>query len=62
MLIEITSFGHKYGQPEADIMLDMRCLENPYWVPALRELSGLECPCGSIFYGIRTARHIYRTC
>ena len=44
MLIEITSFGHKYGQPEADVMLDMRCLENPYWVPALRELSGLDVP------------------
>ena len=44
MLIEITSFGHKYGQPETDIMLDMRCLENPYWVPALRELSGLDVP------------------
>ena len=25
-------------------MLDMRCLENPYWVPALRELSGLDVP------------------
>ena len=44
MLIEITSFGHKYGQPEADVMLDMRCLENPYWVPGLRELSGLDAP------------------
>ena len=44
MLIKIISFGHKYGQPEADVMLDMRCLENPYWVPALRELSGLDVP------------------
>ena len=44
MLIEITSFGHKYGQPEADVMLDMRCLENPYWVPGLREQSGLDGP------------------
>ncbi len=44
MLIEITSFGHKYGGLSADIVLDMRCLENPYWVPALRELSGLDAP------------------
>ena len=44
MQIEITSFGHKYGEIEADIVLDMRCLENPYWVPGLRELSGLDAP------------------
>lgn len=44
MQIEITSFGHKYGEITADIVLDMRCLENPYWVPALRELSGLDAP------------------
>ena len=44
MQIEITSFGHKYDEITADIVLDMRCLENPYWVPALRELSGLDAP------------------
>ena len=44
MQIEITSFGHKYGEIEADIVLDMRCLENPYWVSGLRELSGLDAP------------------
>lgn len=44
MLIEITSFGHKYGEQQADIVLDMRCLENPYWVSFLRELSGLDAP------------------
>ena len=42
MRIEITTFGHKYGEIAADIVLDMRCLGNPYWVPALRELSGLD--------------------
>lgn len=42
MLIEICSFGNKYGQPSADLILDVRCLENPFWVPELREKSGLE--------------------
>lgn len=28
--------------PEADTILDMRCLENPFWQPQLRELSGLD--------------------
>ena len=44
MRIDITSFGHKYGEIAADIVLDVRCLENPFWVPALRELSGLDAP------------------
>lgn len=44
MQIDIISFGHKYGEIAADIVLDMRCLENPYWVPALRDQSGLDAP------------------
>lgn len=42
MLIEICSFGNKYGQPSADLILDVRCLENPFWVPELREKTGLD--------------------
>lgn len=44
MKVELISFGHKYGAPEADVVLDMRCLENPFWVPELRRLSGLDEP------------------
>ncbi len=42
MRIEITSFGHNYGVPEADVILDARCLENPFWVPELKEKCGLD--------------------
>ena len=39
----VMSFGFKYGLPlDADIVNDVRFLPNPYWVPALRELSGLD--------------------
>lgn len=39
----IMSFGFKYGIPvDADIVLDARFLPNPYWVPELRERTGLE--------------------
>jgi len=39
--INICSFGFKYGIPsEADIMFDVRFLNNPYWVPSLKKLSG----------------------
>jgi UPF0042 nucleotide-binding protein len=40
--IQLVSFGYKFGIPlEADLVLDVRFLENPYYVPELRRLSGL---------------------
>lgn len=44
MKIRLFSFGFKYGRPEADTVLDVRFLPNPYWVPELKEHSGLEAP------------------
>lgn len=44
-VLELTllSFGFKYGLPiEVDICLDARFIENPYFVPELRALSGLD--------------------
>ena len=43
MKVQIMSFGFKYGYPaEADIMLDVRCLPNPYYVEELRPLTGMD--------------------
>lgn len=43
MSLSIMSFGFKYGLPqEADIVLDVRCLPNPFYVPELKELTGLD--------------------
>ena len=44
MKIKIQSFGRKYGPIEADIILDARCMENPFWVESLRPLSGRDEP------------------
>ena len=45
MTVQILSFGFKYGYPaEADIMLDMRCLPNPYYVEELRHQTGMDQP------------------
>lgn len=44
MKIILFSFGFKHGHPEADIVVDIRFLPNPYWVPELKEHSGLEAP------------------
>lgn len=41
--VNIVSFGFKYGVPkEADMVFDLRFLPNPYFVEALRPLSGRD--------------------
>ncbi len=43
MLISVISFGYKNGIPlEADLVMDVRFLKNPYYVAALREKNGLD--------------------
>lgn len=43
MNIHVMSFGFKHGIPsEADFVIDVRCLPNPYWVEALRTKTGLD--------------------
>jgi UPF0042 nucleotide-binding protein len=41
MAINVVSFGFKHGMPaEADLMMDVRFLANPYFVPELKALDG----------------------
>ena len=43
MRLTILSFGFKYGQPkEADIVFDVRCLPNPFYIPELKHKTGLD--------------------
>ena len=43
MSLTIMSFGFKYGQPnEADIVFDVRCLPNPFYIPELKSKTGLD--------------------
>ncbi|MBI2209589.1 MAG: RNase adapter RapZ, partial [Deltaproteobacteria bacterium] len=43
MSLFLTSFGYKYGVPhDADMVLDVRFLPNPFFVDELRGKSGLE--------------------
>src|SRR5712692_8922222 len=43
MAISIVSFGYKYGLPVGmDLVLDVRFIPNPFFVPELRPLSGLD--------------------
>ena len=43
MMISCMSFGFMYGVPgEADLVFDVRCLPNPFYVPELKRLTGLD--------------------
>ena len=43
MAISIVSFGYKYGAPVGmDIILDVRFIPNPFFVPELRPLDGAD--------------------
>ena len=43
--LTVESFGFKYGVPvDVDMLLDMRFLPNPHWVPELRPHNGQEKP------------------
>jgi RNase adapter protein RapZ len=37
----VVSFGYKYGLPvDADLVVDVRFLPNPHWIPELRDFTG----------------------
>jgi UPF0042 nucleotide-binding protein len=41
----VVSFGYKYGLPvDADLVVDVRFLPNPHWIPELRPLTGQDEP------------------
>lgn len=43
LLVTVVSFGFKYGIPlEADLVFDVRCLPNPFYVAELKPLTGLD--------------------
>lgn len=43
--LAVVSFGFKYGVPlDADFVLDMRFLPNPFWVESLRAQNGRDAP------------------
>jgi UPF0042 nucleotide-binding protein len=46
--LTVMSFGFARGVPRnADLVLDMRFLRNPHWVPELKELTGFDAAVGA---------------
>jgi RNase adapter protein RapZ len=51
--VTVESFGYKYGLPaDADLVADCRFLPNPYWVPELKALTGLDEPVRDYVLGL----------
>jgi UPF0042 nucleotide-binding protein len=51
--LTVESFGYKYGLPaDADLVADCRFLPNPFWVPELKALTGLEQPVRDYVLGL----------
>lgn len=50
--VTLMSFGFRNGVPrDADIVMDIRFLSNPHWVPELRPLTGLDRAVGDYVSG-----------
>jgi len=55
--VNVLSFGYKYGIPmDADLVFDVRCLPNPYYVDQLRPLCGLDLPVAEYVFSYQQTR------
>ena len=55
-VVEITSFGFKYGAPGGDLVLDVRFIPNPYYIADLRPLTGKDAACADYVLSHPSAR------
>jgi RNase adapter protein RapZ len=61
LAIQLISFGFKYGVPlEADLVFDVRFMQNPYYVEGLRQHSGLTEPVREFVLGQPVAQEFLR--
>lgn len=57
MSVNVISFGFKYGIPlEADLVLDVRFLPNPYYIAELRHQTGLDEAVYNFVFGYQETR------
>jgi UPF0042 nucleotide-binding protein len=59
--IQLISFGFKYGVPlEADLVFDVRFMQNPFYIEELRQFSGLTEPVREYVLGQPVAQEFLR--
>lgn len=60
--VMVISFGYRYGLPlEADLVLDVRFLPNPHFIPRLKPLSGKEAPVASFVFRRKETKRFLKT-
>ncbi len=61
LAIQFQSFGFKHGVPmDADLVYDVRVLPNPYWLPELRQFTGLDQPVINFLQESSDVQEMYR--
>lgn len=59
MHINVMSFGFKHGIPtEADFVIDVRCLPNPYWVENLKTKTGLDSEVRDYVFSFKESKEL----
>lgn len=59
--IEVMSFGFKYGLPlDADLVFDVRFLPNPYYIPDLRNQTGMDAEVYNYVMASSESQSFYR--
>lgn len=59
--ITLVSFGFKYGVPvDADLIFDVRFIENPFYIDELRSQSGLDQPVQEFVLGNEVTREFLK--
>lgn len=59
--VQVMSFGFKYGVPvDADLLIDVRFLKNPYYITALREQTGLDKEVWDYVWSSEDAEEFYQ--
>ena len=48
--IELWTFGFKHGPFDAGLVVDVRFLPNPYYVPELCHMTGKDAPCAAYVF------------
>ena len=61
MGVSVVSFGFKYGIPiEADLVFDVRCLPNPFYIAELRDQNGLDEGIQNFLSGYRQSSELVK--
>jgi len=60
MTIDVVSFGFKFGVPrDVDLMFDVRCLKNPFYVPELKHQTGNDRPVRDFVFSQNSANQLF---